>query len=321
MAKWSKGRRLINAYGPTENTVCTTMHRYSKGTSHTNIGKPLNNVKVYILDRHLNPVPIGVVGELYIGGAGLSRGYLNNPELTAERFIPNLFATKIDIKYGYTRIYKTGDLAKWLSDGYLEYIGRNDFQVKIRGFRIELGEIEHALSKHPSTKQAAVLVKECVNEAGESHKYLVAYYVVNDNISEDALIEYVNQILPNYMVPTIFVKMKSFPLNINGKLDRNSLPEPKLDTSKNNYVPPSTMLEHEMCQIWQEVLNIKKIGIKDNFFRIGGDSILAVQLAHRIGRSLKTDFPVTNIFSLKTIDMICHNLNQGQNKWFSGELQ
>ena len=178
--KWSQGRRLINAYGPTEGTVCASMNKYEKGDLNTNIGKPLDNARLYVLDINLTPVPIGVIGELYIGGAGLARGYLNNEELTAKRFIENPFATDADKKKGYTRLYKTGDLVRWLPDGNLEYIRRNDDQIKIRGYRIELAEIEHALLEVPGIKQCCVMAKEKQSKAG-TNKYLVGYYVLDRN--------------------------------------------------------------------------------------------------------------------------------------------
>ena len=180
MNKWSKGRRLINAYGPTESTVCATMHEYVEGDLNTNIGKSLDNIQAYVLDSNNNPVPIGVTGELYIGGAGVARGYLNQRELTEERFIANPFVTEADRAKGYTRLYKTGDLVRWLADGNLEYIGRNDEQVKIRGYRIELGEIEHALSGTAGIHQSCVIARERKTELGSS-KYLVGYYVLDNN--------------------------------------------------------------------------------------------------------------------------------------------
>ncbi|MDR7132685.1 amino acid adenylation domain-containing protein, partial [Algoriphagus sp. 4150] len=180
MRQWGEGRKLINAYGPTENTVCASMHEYEQGDIPSNIGRGLSNVKLYILDQHGVPVPVGVTGELYIGGAGVARGYLNNDELTAERFVPNGFATDTDRLKGYTRLYKTGDLVRWLDDGNIEYIGRNDDQVKIRGYRIELAEIEHAMNRIGGIKQSCVVVKE-KQTAGGANKYLIGYYVKDLN--------------------------------------------------------------------------------------------------------------------------------------------
>ncbi|MBB6131888.1 amino acid adenylation domain-containing protein, partial [Mucilaginibacter lappiensis] len=197
LRRWRIGRRLINAYGPTEGTVCVSMHQYESGDLNTNIGRPISNTQVYVLDGNGNPVPVGVSGELYIGGAGLSRGYLNRSELTAERFIANPFCTEADKAKGYTRLYKTGDLVRWLSDGNLEYLGRNDDQVKIRGYRIELGEVEHALSGVPGIGQSCVVCRERVTEGG-TIKYLVGYYVAEEEstLSKESILSALSGVLP-----------------------------------------------------------------------------------------------------------------------------
>jgi acyl-coenzyme A synthetase/AMP-(fatty) acid ligase len=196
---------------------------------------------------------VGAIGELYIGGAGLARGYLNQPELTKERFISNPFATEEDIAKGYTRLYKTGDLVRWLPDGNLEYIGRNDFQVKIRGYRIELGEIENALASHPDIKQCVVLAHDAK---------LIAYYVGETKESLDG---YLKDKLPEYMVPATFIAMESFPLTINGKLDRKALPIPDFTQAQEQYIAPRDEIESIACQIWQQALNIPQVGIEDDF--------------------------------------------------------
>src|SRR3990167_4261269 len=207
---------IINGYGPTEGTTFSTFYRCKDdGYASVPIGKALNNRKTYVLDVNLNPVPVGVIGELYIGGAGLARGYLNREELTAERFIRNPFASEEDTAKGYTRLYKTGDLVRWLADGNLEYIGRNDFQVKLRGFRIELGEIESKLLGYPGVKQSVVLLKE-----KEGSKYLVGYYVAESKLEEEGLRAYLEASLPDYMVPSVLVHLETFPLTINGKLSK-----------------------------------------------------------------------------------------------------
>jgi amino acid adenylation domain-containing protein len=287
MAKWSKGRRLINAYGPTENTVCATMHHYAEGDSNTNIGRALNNVSLYVLDNTLAPVPIGVTGELYIGGASIARGYLNNKELTAERFITNPFATETDKAKGLTRLYKTGDLVRWLSDGNLEYVGRNDDQVKIRGYRIELGEIENALAQIAGIEQSCVLAKERKTESG-STKYLVGYYVLDTAkiLTQEVIQEKLSTVLPEYMVPTAFVAMDSFPLTINGKLDKRALPDPDVNSGEEGYVAPTTDLEIRLCDIYAEVLGLSgdQIGTHQNFFKIGGNSILTMQLKNKLNQ-------------------------------------
>ena len=222
----------------------------------------------------------GHVGSGYIGGAGLARGYLNRSELTKERFIVNPFATEKDIERAHTRLYKTGDLVRWLQNGDLEYIGRNDFQVKIRGFRIELGEIENCLSSYSDIKQVSVIVKERINGANND-KYIVAYYVSSESISEDLLITHLNQAVPDYMIPSVFVQLRAMPLTINGKLDRKALPEPTF-MSKKQYMPPRNEIESSLCNIWESMLGIEMLGIDDDFFRIGGDSILSIKLSHKI---------------------------------------
>ncbi|MDO8955135.1 MAG: amino acid adenylation domain-containing protein [Gammaproteobacteria bacterium] len=303
MAIWGQGRRLINAYGPTENTVATTMHVYQKGDLNTNIGRPIDNTLAYILDSKLNPVPVGVIGELYIGGAGLARGYLNRIELTQERFIVNPFATKKQQAKGYTRLYKTGDVVRWLADGNIEYIERNDFQVKLRGFRIELGEIENVMNSHPSVKQSVVLLKE----QGEN-KYLVGYYVAEPPIDENAIRQHLAQSVPEYMVPSMFVPLKALPLTINGKLDRKALPNPKF-VSTDRYVEPSDEVETEFCRIWAEAFGLQKVGIQDDFFKMGGNSILAIQVIHRMSKVIDQHIPVASLFQYKNIQALKDTLS------------
>src|SRR4028119_2501746 len=223
VAKWSSGRRFFNAYGPTESTVCATIAECSDSSESPPIGRPIANIQVYILDAQLQPVPIGIPGELYIGGAGLARGYLNQPELTAYRFILNPFTNEPG-----DRLYKTGDLARYLSDGNIEFLGRLDDQIKIRGFRIELGEIEAVLGQHPAVQEAVVVVREDV----PGNKRLVAYVVVNQLAAPTIphLQQFLKQKLPEYMVPSAFVLLSALPLTPNGKIDRRALPAP--DTSR-----------------------------------------------------------------------------------------
>jgi amino acid adenylation domain-containing protein/non-ribosomal peptide synthase protein (TIGR01720 family) len=309
---------VINAYGPTETTVTSVQYTTKpseQGSEGVQIGKPISNMKAYVLDQFQHPVPLGVLGELHIGGAGLARGYLNRPNLTAERFINNPFATELDIEKGYARLYKTGDLVKWLSDGNLEYIGRNDFQVKIRGYRIELGEIESLLSTYPNIKQICVLSKyrssgatDSVNQAISSqNKYLVAYYVSESGkeIESDQLVSYLSQSLPDYMIPSFFVGLESFPLTINGKLDRKALPDPDISQlTQDTFIAPKTALQTEACMVWSEILGIEKIGIEDDFFRIGGNSILAIQLVYKLNELWLSNISVADIFRFKTIRQI-----------------
>ncbi|WP_240492516.1 non-ribosomal peptide synthetase, partial [Photorhabdus namnaonensis] len=252
---------VLNSYGPTEVTVCATEKRYQHGDIATNIGKAINNARLYVLDNHGNPSPVGAPGELYIGGAGIARGYWNQPELTAERFVANPFATTEDKVRGYTRLYKTGDLVRWRPDGNLEYLGRNDFQVKIRGYRIELGEIETALAAHPQVKQAVVIDRE-----HNGNKILVAYLVTEGELSDDSLTGHLSSRLPEYMLPASFTRIESIPLTLNGKVDRQALPEPVWE-NKEGYVAPRNALEAQLCTIWQDVLGLERIGIEDNFFR------------------------------------------------------
>ncbi|WP_208612614.1 non-ribosomal peptide synthetase [Xenorhabdus vietnamensis] len=303
----NRPNHILNGYGPTESTTFTTTYDCSKGfLNSVPLGKPINTRKVYILDEYQQLMPIGASGELYIGGAGLARGYLNRPELTTERFIDNPFATEADKAKGYTRLYKTGDLVRWLPDGNLEYLGRNDFQVKIRGFRIELGEIESALNALPQVKQAVVIERE-----RESHQYLAAYVVPVDGnqVNADQLIERLSARLPEYMVPSTFTQIESMPLTINGKLDRRALPEPEW-TGSDNYVAPRNALEKQLCVIWQEVLGLKRVGIHDNFFRIGGDSISAIKLTAAMRRECQIDVPLSLLFAHKTIAGLAVQLGQ-----------
>ncbi|WP_144569749.1 non-ribosomal peptide synthetase, partial [Bacillus pseudomycoides] len=266
--------QLINMYGITETTVHVTYYPITqddvKHSSRSNIGKRIPDLEVYVLDNCQQPVPIGVSGELYIGGAGLARGYLKRPELTAERFIPHPFSSDPG-----ARLYRTGDLARYLPDGNLDYLGRIDHQVKIRGFRIEIGEIESALNAHASVKEAVVIVRE--DQPGG--KRLVAYVVGDGNVGEWR--DYLKAELPSHMVPSGFVMMEAIPLTANGKVDREALPVPEEREIESNCVAPRNGKEETLATIWKQVLGIKKVGIHDNFFEIGGDSILSIQIVSR----------------------------------------
>ncbi|REC69945.1 hypothetical protein DRF57_22760, partial [Chryseobacterium rhizosphaerae] len=294
----AEGVDIINAYGPTEGTVCATLHHYNEDGNPLNIGGPIGNMTSYVLDNHMRAVPVGAVGELYIGGAGIARGYLNRPDLTEERFILNPFQTE-DQKTGgqNERLYKTGDLVRWLANGELEYIGRNDFQVKIRGYRIELGEIENTLLHYPGVRQVAVLAKE--NKAGL--KYLAGYYVSDSVIDSNLLSEHLSASLPEYMIPGAFVHLTALPLTINGKLDRKQLPEPEFTGGK-DYIAPKTDLQVKLCQIYGDVLGLdaKGISIEDDFFRLGGDSIISIQLVGRIRQQLDIRLSVKEVFTART---------------------
>lgn len=277
-----KNPQLINMYGITETTVHVTYYPITlddvQHASRSNIGKRIPDLEVYILDAYQQPVPIGVDGELYIGGAGLARGYLNRPELTAERFISHPFSS--DLK---ARLYRTGDLARYLPDGNLDYRGRIDHQVKIRGFRIEIGEIESTLHTYAYVKEAVVIVRE--DQPGD--KRLVAYVVGDGNV--DAWREYLKAKLPSYMVPSGFVAMEAIPLTANGKVDREALPMPEEKQINSECVGPRNSNEQILTTIWKRVLGVKKVGIYDNFFEIGGDSILSIQIisqASQVGLKL-----------------------------------
>ncbi|MBD2521589.1 non-ribosomal peptide synthetase [Nostoc sp. FACHB-133] len=311
IAEWSKGRRFFNAYGPTESTVCATVAEYTGDTQLT-IGRAIANTQVYILDNHQQPVPIGTPGELYIGGDGLARGYLNRPELTKERFISNPFqksrgageqgsrGEKEDQSSNSERLYKTGDLARFLPDGNIEFLGRIDHQVKIRGFRIELGEIEALLSQHPDVQQAVVITREDI----PGDKRLVAYIVLNQiDASVTTLKRFLQEKLPNYMVPAVFVILDSLPVTPNGKVDRQNLPacdrsRPDLEET---FVAPRNSTEATLFSIWAELLGLEQIGIDDNFFNLGGHSLIAAQMLSRIREGFQVELFFHHIFANPTI--------------------
>ncbi|MBS0358349.1 MAG: AMP-binding protein, partial [Proteobacteria bacterium] len=301
--KYSKERGLktvlVNMYGITETTVHVTYKQLLEGEeSYSNIGKRLRDLKTYVLDSHMHPVPVGVVGELYVGGAGLARGYLNLEEQTQARFVENPYASEEDKLRGYTRLYKTGDLVRWRAHGDLEYIGRNDFQVKLRGHRIELGEIEHVFASYEGIEQVCVLLSR--REVGEETGYLVGYYVSPKEIESALLSKHVSERLPEYMVPSAYVWMSSFPFTENGKLDRAKLPKATFKGDERDYVAPRTELEKQISEIWSNILGIEKVGITDDFFRLGGDSILSIRIISKI-RKLGIDANVNDLIKNKTI--------------------
>ncbi|RQO64381.1 hypothetical protein DBR43_33020, partial [Pedobacter sp. KBW06] len=302
-----KPANFLNGYGPTESTTfsCTYTLAHQITGNVVPIGKPIPNRKVYILDSDRQPVPIGIVGELYISGAGLARGYLNNIPLTEARFIENPFASALERQMGYTRMYKSGDLVKWLPDGNIAFLGRNDDQVKIRGYRIELAEIEHAITAAGGIAQACVVLRERPASAGPS-SYLTGYYVPQQGSSPDKtrLTEHLKKTLPDYMVPAVLVQMDSFPLSSSGKLDKRLLPDPDIAANNEGYLAPQSETETEICAIWQDVLGIERIGIADDFFQIGGNSILAMQVSHRMSAALGAEIKVADLFRHATIEAI-----------------
>ncbi|CAF4870675.1 unnamed protein product, partial [Rotaria sp. Silwood1] len=268
--------KIINAYGVTETTVYNMVYTYENEMEYKNsIGTLLSNTKRFVLNKNMQMLPVHAVGELYLTGNCMSRGYLNRPELTAERFLPNPFQTEEEKKEGKNaNIYKTGDLVRWLPDGELEYLGRNDFQVKIRGLRIELGEIETVLSLYQGVKQSVVLAKDHKNKNTDtsSTKYLLGYFVSDNDIDECDLKQFMHSKLPNYMIPNRLIRIKKIPVTINGKLDARALPDIGFSIDEKNYVAPRNELEMKLCQLWSDWFGIEKIGIMDDFFRLGGDT-------------------------------------------------
>ena len=290
--------RLLNTYGPTETTVVATaaeLNRADGRRAYVPIGRPLANCRTYVLDGHGQLVPVGVRGELCIGGESLAHGYLNRPELTDKRFVPDPFNEKCG-----GRIYKTGDVVRWRTDGQLEYLGRTDHQVKIRGFRIELGEIESALRRQANVRSAVVMAQD-----GPTGGKLLLAYVVADPASRPTSAElrrFLGESLPDYMIPTAFVPLDAIPLNTNGKVDYKALPRPIPQRDEQSvYVPPRNPDERMLAEIWSDVLHVDDVGVHDNFFHLGGHSLLATQVASRIARRLSVDLPLREMFQSPTV--------------------
>jgi amino acid adenylation domain-containing protein len=307
---------LINGYGPTENTTftaCYTVpHTEPEGLS-VPIGYPITHTQVYILDRHMQPAPIGVAGELYAGGAGVARGYLHRPALTAEAFTPDPFSDQPG-----ARLYRTGDLARFLADGRIEFLGRIDQQVKLRGFRIELGEIEAALLLHPAVRAAAVVARP--DHAGD--KTLVAYIVGQEQAAElpsaaevaAELRPFLRQRLPDYMTPGVFVPLAALPLTANGKVDRHALPAPDREARPVTaaVTPPSTPAQQQLAALWSELLGIAQVGIHDNFFELGGHSLLATQLIAQVRAAFEVDIALLDFFTAPTIAQLAQHIQVAQ---------
>lgn len=297
--------RWCNAYGPTEATITTTIFDDPCDDAEFQtvpIGRPIGNTQVYLLDAYLNPVPIGVAGELFIGGSGLARGYLNRPDLTAEKFIANPFINGTD-----QRLYRTGDIGRYREDGTIEFLGRIDDQVKIRGFRIELGEVEAVIGQHPAVDAVAVLVREYQ----PGNRQLVAYVgSKQQGLAAEHLRSFARQTLPGYMVPVTFVMMRQLPLNPNGKVDRNFLASmlPRDSKTSGNKIGPRNPIEQALVMIWADVLGLKEIGVHDDFFDLGGHSIIAIRLVNRIRQRFSLELPVRLLFELRTIEQMALEL-------------
>jgi amino acid adenylation domain-containing protein len=316
LAEMPEGHRLINGYGPTENTTFTCCHVMPAGThieGTVPIGRPVSNTQVYVLNSYLSPVPVGVPGELFVGGAGLARDYLNQPALTEFSFIPNPFT---DVPG--ERLYKTGDRVRWRPDGTLEFLGRQDNQVKIRGFRVEPGEVEAVLTRYPGVAGALVLPFQRTN----TEQFLAAYLLVR-NSAEDAvaslpaeLADYARQHLPDYMVPVVFEVVPEYPLTPNGKIDRDALPVPVIGrkNADREYVEPASDVEKVLANLWRELLGVNQVGIDDNFFALGGHSLLATQLMARIQRIFRIEPSLASFFSEPTITGLIRTLTQQEPK-------
>ncbi|PTL76953.1 non-ribosomal peptide synthetase, partial [Vitiosangium sp. GDMCC 1.1324] len=299
-ARWSSGRHFLNAYGPTEVTVCASIESRVDPLQPT-IGKPFPNARVYVLDEQLRPLPVGLPGELYVGGPGVARGYLGRPELTAERFIPDLFSPEPG-----ARLYRTGDHVRWLPSGSLEFLGRLDEQVKLRGFRIEPGEVASALREHPSVEDAVALVRE--DTPGVQR--LVAYVVADEPVPEESTLRAaLKERLPEYMVPAAIVFLKALPLTPNGKLDRRALPVPGMSEARAaDHVPPRNTVEELLVGLWAELLGVERVGIHDDFFDLGGHSLAATQLVTRIRAVFDVDISLQELFDLPTVAQLAERL-------------
>lgn len=298
-----KSVRLYNHYGPTETTIGCFSNVNYKLTSNNVIGAPLANTKAFVLDKRLNLLPIGAVGELYVTGRGLARCYVNRQDLTDEKFIVNPFQTSKEHAHNLNRVmYATGDLVRWLPDGNLQYIGRNDFQVKIRGYRVELGEIESQLSRYSGVKQVVVLAQSLASQQGSSDKYVVAYYTAEKPYDETELKAYLAKYVPDYMVPSFIIWLESLPFTANGKLDRNALPQPKLDDLLQAYVAPQNLNEEIVCEAVAAILNLDKVGVKDDFFKLGGSSIAAIRLVARLQSHFQVS--IADIYTLRSVSEI-----------------
>ncbi|HEU4595739.1 MAG TPA: amino acid adenylation domain-containing protein, partial [Pyrinomonadaceae bacterium] len=306
-------RQVFNLYGPSEDTTYSTFALIPKGSHETlTIGRPIANTQAYVLDRYLEPVPVGVAGELYLGGDGLARGYLNRPALTAEKFIPDPFSGEPG-----ARLYRTGDLARYLADGRIDFLGRIDHQVKLRGFRIELGEIESALESRPDVRQSLAVVRE----DAPGQRRLVAYVLAEEAsaVSGGELREHLRAQLPDYMIPSAFVVLDEFPLTPNGKVDRGRLPAPEGEPSEGaDSTEARTPTEELVAGIWCEVLGRERVGARENFFDAGGHSLLATRLVSRVREAFGVEVPLRAVFMHPTVEALALLVEQARGRQDDG---
>ncbi|HKG81116.1 MAG TPA: AMP-binding protein, partial [Pyrinomonadaceae bacterium] len=303
--KQSQIEHVWNLYGPTEDTTYSTGAIIKRGdVDEPGIGAPVKGSQAFVLDQALQPVPVGVIGELYLGGVGVARGYLGRPELTAERFVPSLWSGE-----GGERLYRTGDLVCWRNDGELEYLGRSDHQVKIRGFRIELGEVETELARHESVCEAVVVARE----SADGSKLLVAYLIGNGTKAPATILrQHLLQRLPEWMAPNLFVELEKWPMTPNGKIDRKALPAPDgmRPEIEDLYVAPRTAQEEILAGIWQQLLGVAQVSIHDNFFTLGGHSLLATQLVSRLREAFAVEMSLRQLFEGPTIAELAQRIEE-----------
>ena len=298
---------LLNMYGPTETTVWSTTWQLPSdhAPARISVGRPIANTQIYIVDPDLRRVPVGIAGELLIGGVGVARGYLGRDQLTAERFIPNPF---LQPSHATALLYRTGDLARYLPDGNIELLGRIDYQVKIRGHRVELGEIEALLNEHPGVRESIVMLRQPTNV----DQNLVAYLIPRDGQkpTREELRRYSREKLPDYMVPAHFIFMTAFPQTPNRKIDRNAFPSPETETRElqEDITHPQTEVQVALSAIWKELLRVQNVGLKDNFFEAGGHSMLAMQLVARVRKRLKVELPLRNVFEHQTLGELAETI-------------
>jgi acyl-CoA synthetase (AMP-forming)/AMP-acid ligase II/acyl carrier protein len=313
--------QVHNMYGPTETTIWSTTYALNDVNGVVPLGRPIANTQLYILDKLQQPVPVGIAGELLIGGQGVTRGYLNRPDLTQERFIPNPFSADPLVGLAFplgNRLYRTGDSVRYRADGQLEFLGRIDFQVKIRGYRIELGEIETILGRHEAIREVAIIVREDV----PGDQRIVAYFIPQPGQQPTAatLRSYLRDKLPEYMVPSNFVQLQTFPLTPNRKVDRKAFPAPLLVSSQpvpaqstpTPTISPRKTTEQSLIEIWQKVLQIPAVAVTDNFFNLGGNSLMAVTLLGEIRSGLNVDLPLISLFQSPTILGLVKEIEQVQ---------